>query len=127
MGKLEFDVADLRELLVSVYLKAVNSYHDLSELVAEQAISEFIESKKKACTVSLMVGDKNDFSNWKTETSLCPPRQADTSWNTISLHDQFVNTNYSYGDSLPHFGSYNNYSLATTNTITVVSTTDQTT
>ncbi len=68
MDKVEFNLADLKELLVSVYKKAVNSYHDLSEIIAEQAIAEFINQKKKPFTASLIIND----DKVKTDTTLCP-------------------------------------------------------
>jgi hypothetical protein len=124
MDKVEFNLADLKELLVSVYKKAVNSYHDLSEIIAEQAIAEFINQKKKPFTASLIINDEKV----KTDTTLCPTTYNNTTWNTVSFQEDFV-SNYvplPFSDSLPHFGNYNNYSLATTNTISVVTTTDST-
>jgi hypothetical protein len=120
MDRVEINLADLRDLLISVYNKAVNSYHDLSELVAEQAISDFVNKKRNSLSLSLMLDANKKTDLAKTEVSLCPSTYQHSTWNSVTFNDQFITTSSQHIGSLPHYGNYNNYGFLTTDDVSVV-------
>lgn len=124
MEKFEFDLATLKNIMTKVYLKAVNSYHDLSDSIVDEVISDFIEDKKKKLSWDTVLSQKKEDLDCIKKAFLCPVSRHDLSWTSTTAYDfsrqsDSESINYS---PLPSFYDYNILSNSTNSNITVVST-----
>lgn len=117
MESIEINIKELKSILVSVFRKAVNSYFDLSELVADEVIDEFIENKNKEKINKFCI--HNDTSRIVREAqTLAPSLGSTTIYQSNSGFDavNFVVPNYA--------DYYNRHSLvSSTGQINVIGTT----
>lgn len=117
MESIEISIKEFRSILVSVFKKAVNSYFDLSDLVADEAIDEFIENKNKEKINKFCIN--HDTSRILRDThSLAPSLGSTTIYQSNSGFDavNFVVPNYA--------DYYNRHSLvSSTGQINVIGTT----
>lgn len=124
MENLEFDLPTLKEILRKVYLKAVNSYHDLSECVIDEVLNELFEEKKQKLEWQSVLNQKKSEQDCIKKAMLCPVSLHDVSFSSTTLFD--FNRQIDYGSlnysPMPNLYDYNITYNSTNSNITVVST-----
>ncbi len=124
MENLEFDLSTLKDVLRKVYLKAVNSYHDLSESVIDEVLHELIEEKKQKLEWQAVLNQKKSQDDCIKKAALCPVSLHDVSWSSTTLFD--FNRQSDYGalnySPMPNLYDYNITGNSTNSNVTVVST-----